>query len=75
MSIFYKTEFWKKFEQTLSLVGGIGITTAGFEHAPYWVFIAFGGCAITAKIVFIWIEDKDNNGRVDWFENDNNNNS
>ena len=68
MSIFSKTIFWTKTEQTLSLLGGIGITTAGFEHAPYWVFIAFGACAVLAKIIFIWIDDKDNNGTIDWFD-------
>ena len=68
MSIFTKTIFWKKSEQTLSLVGGIGITTAGFEQAPYWVFIAFGSCAVIAKVLFIWIEDKDNDGIIDIFE-------
>lgn len=68
MSIFHKTEFWKKSEQTLSLIGGIGVTTAGFEQAPYWVFILFGIFAVSAKIVFVWIDDKDNNGTIDWFE-------
>jgi membrane protein YdbS with pleckstrin-like domain len=68
MSFLHKTSFWIKFEQTLSLIGGVGITTAGFEKAPYWVFIAFGICAVAAKIVFIWIEDKDNNGIIDWLE-------
>ena len=68
MSILSKTIFWTKTEQTLSLLGGIGITTAGFEHAPYWVFIAFGACAVLAKIIFIWIDDKDNNGTIDWFD-------
>lgn len=68
MSILHRTEFWKKSEQTLSLIGGIGITTAGFEQAPYWVFILFGACAVMAKIVFIWVDDKDNNGKIDWFE-------
>ena len=68
MSIFSKTIFWTKTEQTLSLLGGIGITTAGFEHAPYWVFIAFGACAVLAKVIFIWIDDKDNNGTIDWFD-------
>ena len=67
MSILHKSEFWRKSEQTLSLIGGIGITTAGFEQAPYWVFIAFGGCAVMAKILFIWVEDKDNDGIIDWF--------
>jgi len=71
MNIIHKTEFWKKSEQTLSLLGGIGITTAGFEHAPYWVFIAFGACAVIAKIIFIWVEDKDNNGKIDWFDDSN----
>jgi len=69
MKNWYKTEFWKKFEQTLSLLGGIGVTTAGFEQAPYWVFILFGSFAILAKVVFIWIDDKDNNGIIDWYEN------
>jgi hypothetical protein len=68
MSFLHKTSFWDKFEKTLSLVGGVGITTAGFEKAPYWVFIVFGLCAIFAKITFIWIEDKDNNGIIDWLE-------
>jgi len=68
MSIIHKTKFWTKSEQTLSLLGGVGITTAGFEQAPYWVFIAFGACAVGAKIIFIWIDDKDNNGTIDWFE-------
>jgi len=68
MNVFYKTAFWHKSEQTLSLLGGIGITTAGFEHAPYWVFITFGACAVMAKVLFIWVEDKDNNGQIDWFE-------
>jgi len=67
VKFYKKTLFWVKLEQTLSLIGGIGITTAGFEKAPYWVFIAFGASAVAAKIMFIWIDDKDNDGIIDWF--------
>lgn len=68
MKFYHRTDFWRKLEQTLALLSGIGLTTAGFEKAPYWFFIVLGSCGVLGKIFFIWMEDKDNNGVIDWFE-------
>lgn len=56
-------------EKTLALLSGIGLTTAGLEKAPYWFFIALGATGVLSKSFFIWMEDKDNNGLIDLFEN------
>lgn len=62
--------FWKKLEQQLALIGGFSLTGLGAYHAPYWSFIALGIIAVVGKSIFIWIEDHNNNGIVDWFEKD-----
>lgn len=69
MKFYHRTVFWRKLEQTLALLSGISLTTAGFEKAPYWFFIMLGCAGVFGKICFIWIEDKDSNGIIDWFEN------
>lgn len=68
MKFWQQTYFWKKLEESLALISGITITTAGFEGASSRFFIVVGICGIVAKLIFIWIEDKDNNGVVDIFD-------
>lgn len=67
--LYHRTDFWGKMEKTLALLSGVGLTTAGFEKAPYWVFIVLGIVGVVGKAFFIWMEDKDNNGVIDIFEN------
>lgn len=69
MKKFYtRTVFWKKVEQTLGIGGAISVASLGWNDAPGWVFLAIGVCGFFGKALLIWIEDKDNNGTVDWFE-------
>lgn len=65
MSIFKKTSFWKKVEQTFGVIGATAVTGMGIEQVHYGWFIAIGVFGLLSKITFIWIEDHDNDGIID----------
>lgn len=68
MKFYHKISFWQKLEKQLAIISGFSVVGMGYGHAPYWSFIAIGVAGILAKSVFIWIEDHNNNGIVDWYE-------
>jgi hypothetical protein len=60
-----RTSVWNKIERTLGFVGGISLIEIGINDAPGWIIAAIGVAFVLSKVVDIWIEDKDGDGKVD----------
>lgn len=68
--IWKNMSFWNKIERIFGLVGGVTVADLGYNGAdPKW-FIIIGIVGVLAKILHILIEDVDNNGIVDLFQNE-----
>lgn len=60
--------FWNKINHTIQLFGTGGQVALALNHvSPVWNIIT-GGATILAMVFAIWMDDKDNNGKVDLFE-------
>jgi hypothetical protein len=57
-------------EKSFGLIGAIAVIELGREQAPYWCFIVVGGCGLAAKLIHIWMEDKNGNSIPDIMESD-----
>jgi hypothetical protein len=68
MKFYHKTSFWKKLEATFGMLGAATVTGMGVEEVSSVWFVVIGICGIIAKLIFVWIEDHDDNGIVDLFE-------
>jgi hypothetical protein len=64
----HRMSFWNKVERSLGLIGAIGIIEMGSFEVPYFYFILVGFCGLFSKLLLIWIEDKDGNGKPDIIE-------
>jgi len=62
--------FWTKLKSSIAF-GGIGTEFTLFmaDSADVWKWIA-GGATVLSYLITIWIEDKNNNGIVDLFEDE-----
>lgn len=63
------TTFWTKVSHTIQLFGTGGQVALVAAHAsPIWNYIT-AGATIIGMVLAIWMEDKNNDGTVDVFEN------
>jgi len=68
--IWKRMSFWAKIERALGLIGGITVADLGFQGADHMWFVVIGLVGVGGKLLHIWIEDTDNNGIVDLFQNE-----
>lgn len=62
------TSFWTKISHTFQLFGTGGQVALALNHAlPIWNIVT-GVATIAGMVLSIWMDDKDNNGKVDIFE-------
>lgn len=61
----HRMSFWDKVERTFMLLGSASVVELANYHAPYWSFMVVGGCMGVAKILHVWVVDKDGDGKVD----------
>lgn len=60
--------FWNKINHTIQLFGTGGQVALALNHVlPIWNIVT-GVATILAMVFAIWMDDKDNNGKVDIFE-------
>lgn len=59
--------FWSKIERSFGLIGAVAVTEMGIHQAPYWAFIIVGVCGLVSKLLLIWMEDQDGDGKADIF--------
>lgn len=60
--------FWTKISHTFQLFGTGGQVALALNHAlPIWNIVT-GVATIAGMVLAIWMDDKNNNGKVDIFE-------
>jgi len=60
--------FWTKMKYSIGLVGTGGTVTLVLTHVPEWMPWVTGGATLIGALISVWMEDKNNNGIVDAFE-------
>ncbi len=65
-----RMSFWDKVEKSIGVIGGLTITELGLQKAdPIW-FVVIGSSGVVYKLLQVWLEDKNINGIIDLFEED-----
>jgi hypothetical protein len=70
--IWKKMSFWTKMKYTIGLVGTSGTVTLVLTHVPEWMPWVTGASTFLGAAISIWLEDKNSNGIVDAFEDNEN---
>jgi len=65
-----RMSFWNKLEKSFGLLGGITVAELGMHDVDSKWFVVIGISGVIAKLLFIWIEDNDKNGIIDFLEED-----
>jgi hypothetical protein len=64
----HRMSFWNKVERSFGLIGAVAVTEMGLHKVdPKW-FVFVGICGLLSKLLLIWIEDQDGNGKPDIIE-------
>lgn len=68
MTYFKTVSFWTKLNHSVQIFGtGSQVTLVAAEASPIWNYIAAGATVMT-MLFAIWMEDRDNDGLVDIFQ-------
>lgn len=61
----HKMSFWDKLEKSFALAGSLTVAELAHLQVDYKWLVAAGLVGFSAKLIHIWIEDKNSNGIAD----------